>query len=66
MAIENISRKPRVSNKTFRLAQNSKRLLAMLPFANAEQRAAMRASLIEGQVASMVRPAKTRDNTQTK
>lgn len=52
MAVDNISRKPRVSNKSFRLSSRTKCLLALLPFADAGQRAAFRSMMVEAQVAA--------------
>lgn len=51
-AIDNIPPKARITNKTFRLRPAAKRILALLPFADAETRAAYRHAMIEAQVAA--------------
>lgn len=53
-AADNISPAPRITNKTFRLRKPYKRLLALLPFADAETRTAFKHSMIGAQVASNV------------
>ena len=51
MASENIAPKARITGKTFRLKPSTKRLLALMPFRDADQRAAYRHSMIGAQVA---------------
>lgn len=54
MSAENIARKARITNKTFRMSKNTKRMLALHSFRDADQRADFRRSMIEAQVASSV------------
>jgi len=54
MASENIARKARITNKTFRMRQSTKRMLALHSFRDANQRADFRRSMIEAQVAASV------------
>lgn len=52
MATEQLTRKPRITGKTFRLNKTAKRMLALQSFSSAEQRAAYRRMMIEAQVAA--------------
>ena len=61
MAVENLTRKPRITGKTFRLSKTAKRALALNSFADAETRALYRRMMIAAQVAAATQPAKSRD-----
>ena len=52
MAAEQIARKARITNKSFRMYKTTKRELALMPFRDAEHRAHFRRSMIEAQVAA--------------